>query len=150
MSCDDLNNASPSEEQSIIEDALSIATDFLAAHAKPLSAAQEDEPSGTLPEVLNGTIDVHTNSAVVAACPNAEHNNDFILRPEQLRLLDVFRQTLRSCKTDADKFQACAYWRDKLLAENAALRYFVTEIETIMFEECKNTRKGSFRAGPKR
>ena len=77
---------------------------------------------------------IQTNSATAVA---AEHENDFILRPEQLRLLDAFRQTLRSHKTDADKFQACASWRDKLLAENAALRYFVAEIEAIMLEECK-------------
>ena len=77
---------------------------------------------------------IQTNSAITVA---AEHDNDFILRPEQLRLLDAFRQTLRSCRTDADRFQACASWRDRLLVENAALRYFVAEIEAIMFEECK-------------
>ena len=82
---------------------------------------------------MNRTM-IQTNSAIAVA---AERDNDFILRPEQLRLLDAFRQTLRSYKTDTDRFQACASWRDKLLAENAALRYFVAEIEAIMLEECK-------------
>jgi hypothetical protein len=81
---------------------------------------------------------IQTNSATTVA---AKHDNDFILRPEQLRLLDAFHQTLRSHKTNADRFQACASWRDKLLVENAVLWYFVAKIEAIMLEECKEYRK---------
>jgi len=55
MSCDALSNASPSEEESIIEEALSIMTGFLATDSKAPSAAQDDEPSDTLPDASMAT-----------------------------------------------------------------------------------------------
>ena len=105
--------------------------DFLTAEPKATSAARKTEPLYASPEA------------------SVANNGDLILRPEHLRLLDMFRQTLRSCKTDADRFQACADCRDNILAENAAFQYLVAEIETIILKNAKNTRKGRGKAGLK-
>jgi len=106
--------------------------DFLTTEPKATSAARKTEPLYASPEA------------------SVANNGDLILRPEHLRLLDVFRQTLRSCKTDADRFQACADCRDNILAENAAFQYLVAEIETIMFEECEEYKKGKGKGWSKR
>ena len=126
MSSDRLSNVSHEEEaQNSIEETLNNVVDFIAKEPKATSAAHNDESTDTSPEASMAS------------------NSDLVLRPEHLRLLDVFRQTLRSCKTDAARFQACADCRDNILAEKAAFQYLVTEIETIMFEECEEykTRK---------
>lgn len=90
------------------------------------------------------TIDMRTDPLITAVSVN-EHEDDIVLRPEQHRLLEEFRRTLRSYKTDDDRFQVCADLRDNLLAENAALQYFAAEVETIMFEECKEYKERKLR-----
>lgn len=56
----------------------------------------------------NQTIDMRADPSIIAVFVNAEHNDDIDLRPEQRRLLDIFRQILLSCEIDPDRFQACA------------------------------------------
>ena len=96
------------EDQDRIEETLSNAIDFLAAESAAESTMQKDEPYST--EILG-------------------RDDDCILRPEQLELLDRFRRTLLCCKTDTDRFQVCAEWRDNILTENTSLQYFVAEVE---------------------
>src|SRR6266480_6608255 len=71
---------------SLIEETLNNVVDFIAKEPKATSAAYNDELTDTSPEASMAS------------------NSDLVLRPEHLQLLDVFRQTLRSCKTDAARF----------------------------------------------
>jgi len=68
-------------------------------------------------------------------------DDELILRSEQLGRLEYARRRLLSCRTDDDRFDACADIRDEILAEVAAYRYFVGRIESTMYKTCTEYRR---------
>jgi len=138
------------EDPAEIEETLSSSIDFLSvestvqnhrAHHAEISTATETLPYSVESskekeaEHTNQGIGQNADSTVTVA--NAGHDGDLILCPEQLTLLDELRRTLRSCEIDADRFQVCVRWRDYALSKDTQFQYFVAEMDTIMFEECK-------------
>lgn len=68
-------------------------------------------------------------------------DNSFNLTPEQASRADRFREELRACETDSERYDLCAEKRDELLDRHAGLQLLVSSYERIMSIECPTYRQ---------
>ncbi|KAK0613158.1 hypothetical protein B0T17DRAFT_593337 [Bombardia bombarda] len=74
--------------------------------------------------------------------PNAEPDDDaIILAPDQASEVDRFRDELRICETDAQRYDLCVQKRDELLDQHTTLQILVAACEHVMSTECPEYRR---------
>jgi hypothetical protein len=74
--------------------------------------------------------------------PNAEMDDDaIILAPDQASLVDHFREELRHCETDTQRYDLCVRKRDELLDQHTGLQILVAACEKVMSTECPEYRR---------
>ncbi|KAH7021585.1 uncharacterized protein B0I36DRAFT_334812 [Microdochium trichocladiopsis] len=74
--------------------------------------------------------------------PNNEPDDDaIILAPDQATQVDRFREELRICETDAQRYELCVQKRDELLDRHAGVQILVAACEHVMSAECPEYRR---------
>jgi len=92
----------------------------------PASPSPASRPSSQTPEMqLDAELD----------------DDSFNLTPEQASRADRFREELRACETDSERYDLCAQKRDELLDRHAGLQLLVSSYERIMSIECPTYRQ---------
>ncbi|KAK3364015.1 hypothetical protein B0T25DRAFT_57010 [Lasiosphaeria hispida] len=75
-------------------------------------------------------------------CPNAEPNDDtIVLAPDQASQVELFREELRLCSTDTQRYDLCVQKRDELLDQHTGLQILVAACEQVMSTECPEYRR---------
>jgi len=81
---------------------------------------------------------------------SASHENDetedhLVLPDDQLKQIEKFRENVRRCGTDTEKYALCEQLRDKLLDQHASLELLIAAADRVMCAECPEykTRKKS-------
>ncbi len=75
-------------------------------------------------------------SQSLSQAPRMLLDDYFALTPEQASQADRFREELRSCETDAARYELCVQKRDELLDRQIGLELLVATCELIMSAEC--------------
>jgi hypothetical protein len=68
-------------------------------------------------------------------------DDPFTLTPEQASQADCFRAELRSCETDAARYELCIRKREELLDRQTELQLLIATCELIMSTECPTYRR---------
>jgi hypothetical protein len=68
-------------------------------------------------------------------------DGSFTLTPEQASQADCFREELRSCETDAARYELCVQKREELLDQQTELQLLIATCELIMSTECPTYRR---------
>ncbi|KAL8364652.1 hypothetical protein RB595_003775 [Gaeumannomyces hyphopodioides] len=63
-----------------------------------------------------------------------------LLSPDQVALIDAFRRDVRRCGTDEDKFHLCAEARGRLLEQHTRVELLIALFERVMLAECPGYR----------
>ncbi|KAK4139194.1 uncharacterized protein C8A04DRAFT_16078 [Dichotomopilus funicola] len=63
-------------------------------------------------------------------------DESFTLPPEQASQTNRFREELRTCETDMERYELCVQKRDELLNRHAGLQLLISTCELIMSTEC--------------
>jgi len=75
-------------------------------------------------------------------CPKSEPDDDaIVLAPDQDTQVDRFREELRICETDAQRYELCVQKRDELLDQYAGVQVLVAACEQVMSVECPEYRR---------
>ena len=62
-------------------------------------------------------------------------DEQLLLSPGQAELVEAFRQEVRRCETDEEKFRLCAEARGRLLEQHTQVEWLITLFERIMLAE---------------
>jgi len=74
--------------------------------------------------------------------PNNEPGDDaIVLAPDQASQVDRFREELRLCETDTQRYDLCVQKRDELLDQHTGLQILVAACEHVMSTECPEYRR---------
>ncbi|KAK0716737.1 hypothetical protein B0T26DRAFT_647275, partial [Lasiosphaeria miniovina] len=74
--------------------------------------------------------------------PNNEPDDDaIVLAPDQASQVDRFREDLRLCETDTQRYGLCVQKRDELLDQHSGLQVLVAACEHVMSTECPEYRR---------
>jgi hypothetical protein len=108
------------------------------------------------------------NFAYNMACPNVSHqshsnaetsldgsftdktesdDDSIILTTSQFQRVTQFRDDIRLCKTDPERYEACVRVRDELLSEHAGVQLLAAACEHVMFTECAEYKERKRRPG---
>ncbi|KAK3983849.1 hypothetical protein QBC44DRAFT_390770 [Cladorrhinum sp. PSN332] len=68
--------------------------------------------------------------------PTAEFEVELLLPRNEAKLVEAFRQEIRLCETDGEKFGKCIEKRDELLEENNGFILRLAAFENVMSAEC--------------
>lgn len=73
---------------------------------------------------------------------NNEPDDDaIVLAPDQASHVDRFREELRLCETDTQRYDLCVQKRDELLDQHTGLQILVAACERVMSTECPEYRR---------
>ncbi|KAK4182234.1 ATP synthase subunit alpha [Podospora australis] len=74
--------------------------------------------------------------------PNNEPDDDaIVLAPDQATQVNRFREELRICETDAQRYEMCVQKRDELLDRHTGLQVLVAACDHVMSVECPEYRR---------
>lgn len=74
--------------------------------------------------------------------PNDKPDDDgIVLAPDQATQVNRFREELRICETDAQRYELCVQKRDELLDQHTGLQILVAACEHVMSVECPEYRR---------
>lgn len=71
-----------------------------------------------------------------AHAPAVEYEVDLLFTAHEAKLVEEFRQDIRLCETDTEKFDKCVQKRDELLEENDRLVLRLAAFDHVMSAEC--------------
>ncbi|KAK4456960.1 hypothetical protein QBC42DRAFT_48711 [Cladorrhinum samala] len=77
-----------------------------------------------------------TETPVSSDVPGEEYEVELLLPRSEARLVETFRQAIRLCETDIEKFGKCIQKRDELLEENNGFLLRLAAFENVMSAEC--------------
>ncbi|OIW30048.1 hypothetical protein CONLIGDRAFT_576487 [Coniochaeta ligniaria NRRL 30616] len=81
-------------------------------------------------------------SRPTAMRPSNEPDDDaIVLAPEQASQVDRFREELRLCEADTQRYDLCVQKRDELLNRHTGLQILVAGCEHVMSSECPEYRR---------
>jgi hypothetical protein len=78
-----------------------------------------------------------------------EYEVDLLLTAHEAKLVEKFRQDIRLCETDAERFDKCLQKRDELLEENDRLVLRLAAFDHVMSAECLTYRGRRERTRPR-
>lgn len=71
---------------------------------------------------------------------NEVKDEQLLLSPDQAGLVEAFRQEVRRCETDEEKFRLYAEARGQLLEQYTQVELLITLFERVMLAECPGYR----------
>ncbi|KAK0714206.1 hypothetical protein B0T26DRAFT_387359 [Lasiosphaeria miniovina] len=89
-----------------------------------------------------------STAPVSSDVPSVEYEVELLLPRSEAKLVETFRQEIRLCETDTQKFGKCIQKRDELLEENDGFILRLTAFENVMSVECTSYRGRKERARP--
>ena len=91
----------------------------------------EDAPRRSPPLAAGGS-----TAPAFAHAPAVEYEVDLLLTAHEAKLVEEFRQDIRLCETDTEKFDKCVQKRDELLEESDRLVLRLAAFDHVMSAEC--------------
>ena len=79
---------------------------------------------------------IDVNSSESASHDNSELESYLLLRDDQLRQIEQFREDARRCGSDSERFALCEQLRDELLDQHASLELLIAAADGVMCAEC--------------
>ncbi|KAK3900121.1 hypothetical protein C8A05DRAFT_17545 [Staphylotrichum tortipilum] len=67
-------------------------------------------------------------------------DEQLLLSPDQAESIETFRQDVRRCETDEEKFRLCAEARGRLLVQHTRVELLIALFERVMLAECPGYR----------
>ncbi len=90
-----------------------------------------------------------STAPAVGHAPAVEYEVDLLLTAHEAKLVDEFRQDIRLCESDTEKFDKCVQKRDELLEENDRLVLRMAAFDYVMSAECAFYRGRKERTQPR-
>jgi hypothetical protein len=84
----------------------------------------------TLPSIVSYEPALHENPAGIL------DDDDLVLSTDQAEQIRNFREELRLCASDTDKFHLCVQRRNHLLDQHTRLEFLIAALERIMCVGC--------------
>jgi hypothetical protein len=104
----------------------------------------QDAPHRSPPLAASGS-----TAPAVPHTPAVEYEVDLLLTAHEAKLVEKFRQDIRLCETDTERFDKCLQKRDELLEENDRLVLRLAAFDHVMSTECPTYRGRRERTRPR-